>query len=261
MSESSDQNPPIALRDVSFAYLNGLRALAPTSLAVNAGEFVSILGPSGCGKSTLLRLIAGLLTPEAGQITLPAAMSRENIAFVFQSPALMPWASVDANVRLPLALVSHVDTDARVDHALQMVGLQSFRQAYPRELSGGMQMRVSIARALATRPKLLLMDEPFAALDEITRNKLDNDLRNLWAAHLPDAPLTTLFVTHSVYEAVFLSTRIVVMSAQPGHIVGELTIDQPHPRRDAFRSSERFAHYCAEASRLLHAGMRKEFTA
>jgi NitT/TauT family transport system ATP-binding protein len=162
------------------------------------------------------------------------------------------------------------DIDARIEHALQMVGLQDFRAAYPRELSGGMQMRVSIARALVTQPSLLLMDEPFAALDEITRSRLDADLLSLWKKEA----LTVLFVTHSIYEAVFLSTRIIVMSARPGRIIGELIIDEPSgatsdttgdatnnvtkPRNDAFRSSEKFAHYCAEASRLLHAGMSEK---
>ena len=253
MPESVVNNPAIVLRDVSFAYANGLAALAPVNLAVGQGEFSSILGPSGCGKSTLLRLVAGLLAPSDGTISLPANFSTDRMAFVFQSPTLMPWASVETNVRLPLTLVNNPDADARVDKALQLVGLHDFRTAYPRELSGGMQMRVSIARALATRPRLLLMDEPFAALDEITRNKLDDDLHRLWAAE----SLTTLFVTHSVYEAVFLSTRIVVMSARPGRIIGELTIDEQHPRSADFRTSEKFARYCADASRLLNAGMNE----
>jgi NitT/TauT family transport system ATP-binding protein len=253
MPETVVNNPAIVLRDVSFAYANGLAALAPVNLAVAKGEFISILGPSGCGKSTLLRLFAGLLAPSGGTISLPADFSTDRMAFVFQSPTLMPWTSVEANVRLPLTLVNNPDADARVDKALQLVGLQDFRNAYPRELSGGMQMRASIARALASQPSLLLMDEPFAALDEITRNKLDDDLRKLWAAE----SLTTLFVTHSVYEAVFLSTRLVVMSARPGSIVGELPIDEPHPRGGDFRTSEKFAHYCAEASRLLNAGMNE----
>jgi len=257
MLESTVNNPAMVLRDVSFAYANGLAALAPVNLAVAKGEFISILGPSGCGKSTLLRLVAGLLAPSSGTISLPADFSTDRMAFVFQSPTLMPWASVEANVRLPLTLANKPDADARVDKALQLVGLYDFRTAYPRELSGGMQMRASIARALASQPSLLLMDEPFAALDEITRNKLDDDLRKLWAAE----SLTTLFVTHSVYEAVFLSARIVVMSARPGRIVGELMIDEPHPRNADFRSSEKFARYCAEASRLLNAGMNESTAA
>ena len=242
---------PISLRNLSFTYPNGLAALAPIDLAVNAGEFVSILGPSGCGKSTVLRLVAGLLpAPDLGELQV----QRDALACVFQSPTLMPWGSVERNVRLPLELSGKQD-EALVQRALQMVGLEDFRRAYPRELSGGMLMRVSIARALATQPTLLLMDEPFAALDEITRNKLDSDLLALHAAQ----NLTVLFVTHSIYEAVFLSARIVVMSARPGRIVGELVIDEPGdatgPRSEAFRGSEKFARCCAEASRLLHLGM------
>ena len=244
----------IALRNVSFVYPNGLSALAPVDLDIHEREFVSILGPSGCGKSTLLRLVAGLLAPSRGSVDLGGEFSTRQIGFVFQSPTLMPWATVETNVHLPFSLAAHPDAESRIDHALNLVGLQEFRQAYPRELSGGMQMRVSIARALAIQPRLLLMDEPFAALDEITRNRLDNDLRDLWAAE----KLITLFVTHSVYEAVFLSTRIVVMSPRPGRIVGEVVVDQPHPRSEDFRNSEQFAHYCTEASRLLNVGMTVE---
>ncbi len=250
----------IRLRNLSFAYPNGLRALAPVDLDIRAGEFVSILGPSGCGKSTLLRLLGGLLTPSGGSIEADGDFAGQTTGFVFQSPTLMPWANVEANVRLPHALAATRDSDAsaRIDHALQMVGLHDFRHAYPRELSGGMQMRVSIARALAKQPRLLLMDEPFAALDEITRHRLDRDLRELWAAE----KLTTVFVTHSVFEAVFLSTRIIVMSSRPGRIVGEVTIDQAGeavtPRNDEFRISEQFARRCAEASRLLNLGMNED---
>jgi NitT/TauT family transport system ATP-binding protein len=269
-------NTAVDLRQVSYVYSNGLRALTPIDLRIDRGEFVSILGPSGCGKSTILRLVAGLLTPpqdaqpEARIDVWPDSPAEDNpLACVFQSPTLMPWANVERNVRLPLELSNKQDTqdiDARIEHALQMVGLQDFRAAYPRELSGGMQMRASIARALITQPSLLLMDEPFAALDEITRGRLDADLLSLWKKEA----LTVLFVTHSIYEAVFLSTRIIVMSARPGRIIGELIIDEPSnatneatnnvtkPRNDAFRSSEKFARYCAEASRLLHAGMSEK---
>jgi NitT/TauT family transport system ATP-binding protein len=269
-------NIAVDLHQVSYVYSNGLRALTPIDLRIDRGEFVSILGPSGCGKSTILRLVAGLLTPpqdaqpEARIDVWPDSPAEDNpLACVFQSPTLMPWANVERNVRLPLELSNKQDTqdiDARIEHALQMVGLQDFRAAYPRELSGGMQMRASIARALITQPSLLLMDEPFAALDEITRGRLDADLLSLWKKEA----LTVLFVTHSIYEAVFLSTRIIVMSARPGRIIGELIIDEPSnatneatnnvtkPRNDAFRSSEKFARYCAEASRLLHAGMSEK---
>lgn len=231
-----------------------MRALAPIDLAVKRGEFVSILGPSGCGKSTLLKLVAALLRPDAGEIALSEGLSNGKTSCVFQSPTLMPWADVERNVGLPLQL-SRQGNEALVERALRLVGLHEFRHSYPRELSGGMQMRVSIARALVTQPRLLLMDEPFAALDEITRGKLDAELHDLWRGGPVKEALTVLFVTHSIYEAVFLSTRIVVMSARPGRIVGELLIDEPHPRNDAFRTSEKFARYCAEASRLLNAAM------
>jgi NitT/TauT family transport system ATP-binding protein len=248
------------LRQICHRYPNGLQALAPLDLSVRRGEFVSIVGPSGCGKSTLLRLIAGLLPTSAGDVERDAEIAART-AFVFQSPALMPWANVVDNVRLPLTLAGNAGGNTSVGHALQTVGLQNFHSAYPRELSGGMQMRVSIARALATRPRLLLMDEPFAALDEITRSQLDDDLLKLWSVEA----LTVIFVTHSIYEAVFLSTRIVVMSARPGRIVGEVVVDEPSdattPRSAAFRSSEKFVRCSAEASRLLQLGMRDEIAA
>ena len=162
----------------------------------------------------------------------------------------MPWARVEANVRLPLDLarVRKEESRPRVAHALARVGLQGFERHYPRQLSGGMRMRVSIARSLVTEPNLLLMDEPFGALDEITRNRLDREIGELWAAR---RSLTVVFVTHSIYEAVFLSTRVLVMSARPGRIAGELEITEPHPRTDAFRTSERFARFCQRLSAML----------
>ncbi|HEX8013110.1 MAG TPA: ABC transporter ATP-binding protein [Casimicrobiaceae bacterium] len=242
---------------------NGVRALAPVTLSVREGEFATILGPSGCGKSTLLRMVAGLLAPSSGRVRLwpdvagPRLRARR-LAFVFQSATLMAWANVENNIRLPLDLghaerADAADASRRVERALALVGLQDFRSAYPRELSGGMQMRVSIARALVTGPSLLLMDEPFGALDEITRARLDRELCALWAREA----LTILFVTHSIYEAVFLSTRVLVMSRRPGRIVGEIEVDAPHPRSEAFRVSEAFAGYCARLSALLAAGMEE----
>lgn len=230
----------LALSGAALTYPGGLRALEPTSLSVEPGEFVSLIGPSGCGKSSLLRIAAGLAQPVPGEV-LRAPGAR--VAYVFQSPTLMPWADVARNVRLPLDL-EHVRSDeaeARVAEALRTVGLDDFASALPRELSGGMQMRVSIARALVTRPALLLMDEPFGALDEITRARLDRELLALWRSQ----GLGVLFVTHSLYEAVFLSTRVLVMTPRPGRIAAELVIDEPHPRDDAFRVSTRFAQLCA----------------
>ena len=238
---------------------NGLRALAPISLTVREREFATIIGPSGCGKSTLLKLVAGLAAPTAGSVRLwpegAAPRGSGRVAFVFQSPTLMAWADVEANVRLPLDLEGGVaDRAGRVDRALSLVGLEEFRAAHPRQLSGGMQMRVSIARALVTEPSLLLMDEPFGALDEITRARLDRELADLWAREA----LTILFVTHSIYEAAFLSTRVLVMSSRPGRLFAEVAIDAPQPRDEAFRGSERYAGYCARLSDLLSAAAGSE---
>jgi NitT/TauT family transport system ATP-binding protein len=221
-------------------------------LAVRAGEFVTLLGPSGCGKSTLLRMVAGLLAPSSGQVQLwpgQDAPGAPDLGFVFQEATLMPWASVLANVRLPLDL-AHVPrtlSEPRVQAALALVGLQGFEHALPRELSGGMQMRVSIARSLVTEPRLLLMDEPFGALDEITRNRLDGELLDLCVAR----GLTVLFVTHSIHEAVFLSQRVLVMAARPGRVVAEVTINEPYPRAPAFRVSTRFSQHAEQLQRAL----------
>jgi NitT/TauT family transport system ATP-binding protein len=252
----------VRLHRASKTYPNGLHALAPVDLIVREGEFATLLGPSGCGKSTLLRMVAELSSPSSGEVNLwpgtngKEAEPAEQLAFVFQTPTLMPWANVERNVALPLTLhrVPVTESAARVAGALQLVGLEKFRTLYPRQLSGGMQMRASIARALVTDPSLLLMDEPFGALDEITRARLDQEIRELWARR----SLTILFVTHSIYEAVFLSTRVLVMSAQPGRIVGEIEINEPHPRTDAFRMSERFARLCQRLSELLAHGSRSD---
>ena len=233
----------------------GMRALAPIDLKVGEGELVTLLGPSGCGKSTLLRLMAGLTPPSEGDLQWwgggfdAVGQSGRRLVFVFQNPTLMPWARVLPNVRLPLDLAgaSRGEADAAAERALDQVGLKGFEQHYPREISGGMQMRVSIARALVTQPDLLLMDEPFGALDEITRNKLDGELLEWSRAR----GLTIVFVTHSIYEAVFLSTRVLVMSARPGRILREVVIDEPYPRDDAFRGSQRFSDYCRELFGLL----------
>ncbi|MEM8813154.1 MAG: ABC transporter ATP-binding protein, partial [Pseudomonadota bacterium] len=229
------------------------------SLTVGSGEFMSLLGPSGCGKSTVLRIIAGLGAPTAGRVEWPEEDNRvsgevdHDIAFVFQEPTLMPWATVFGNVYLPLKLkgLSKSAARERVMDALAMVGLDAFEKAYPRELSGGMKMRVSIARALVTKPKLLLMDEPFAALDEITRFKLNNDLLDLWQMF----GFTVIFVTHSVFESVYLSSRIVVMAARPGRVVEDIQVEAPYPRGDSFRTSEVYNHYCRTASAALHGAM------
>jgi NitT/TauT family transport system ATP-binding protein len=237
--------PAVEVLSAEKTYANGTRALLPVDLTVREGEFVTLLGPSGCGKSTLLKMVAGLLAPSDGRLLLwrkPVAQveaAGHRLSFVFQEATLMPWARVAANVRLPLDLagVARAEADARVAEALALVGLARFADHRPRELSGGMQMRVSIARGLVTRPTLLLMDEPFGALDEITRNRLDSDLLALWGAKR----LTVMFVTHSIHEAVYLSNRVVVMAARPGRIVDEVVIDEPYPRGPEFRVSTRFS--------------------
>jgi NitT/TauT family transport system ATP-binding protein len=247
--------PVVEILSAEKIFPNGTRALAPIDLAVGAGEFLTLIGPSGCGKSTLLKLIANLIEPTDGRILWWSGEFRKveasgrSLAFVFQDPTLMPWARVETNVRLPLDLAGVPKTESRerVREALAWVGLEVFAHHYPRQLSGGMKMRVSIARSLITEPDLLLMDEPFGALDEFTRNRLDTDLVRLWW----ERKLTTMFVTHSIYEAVFLSTRVVVMGAQPGRICKIMSIDEPQPRDEGFRNSPRFAEYCRALSASL----------
>ncbi|MCJ0764464.1 ABC transporter ATP-binding protein [Variovorax terrae] len=244
-------NPLVSMQGVGKRYANGTLALDGMDLEIGDHEFVSFLGPSGCGKSTALRMIAGLMSPSAGRIRIGAdsAVQPADVSFVFQEPTLMPWATVADNVALPLSLagLERAEMARRVGEALEMVGLGAFGKVYPRELSGGMKMRVSIARAMVTRPKLLLMDEPFAALDEMTRIKLNNDVLALWSAHR----LTTIFVTHSVYESVYLSSRIVVMAARPGRVVADLAVDAPYPRNEEFRMSAAYSDCCRSVSTAL----------
>jgi NitT/TauT family transport system ATP-binding protein len=248
--------PPIVrLRHVDKTFARGTEALRHLDLTVAEGEFLSLLGPSGCGKSTALRLIAGLAGLTAGAIERPWPEGGRGgqIGFVFQEPTLMPWATVAANIQVPLTLlrVPRDQAAARVREAIGLVGLDGFERAYPRELSGGMKMRVSIARALATRPRLLLMDEPFAALDEITRMRLNNDLLGLWRRQ----GFTVVFVTHSVYESVYLSSRVAVMTPRPGRVAAEVTIDTPYPRDDGLRTSPEYNDYCRTVSARLAAAM------
>ena len=246
--------PLVSLRGVSKTFPNGTAALSRLDLDVAAGEFVSLIGPSGCGKSTALRILAGLAAPSSGSIDWAGA--RPEIGFVFQEPTLMPWASVIDNVWLPLRLRKIRKSNAlpRILEALALVGLSKFGDSYPRELSGGMKMRVSIARALVLRPQLLLMDEPFAALDEITRFKLNNDLMRLKA----ELGTTIVFVTHSVYESVYLSSRIVVMAARPGRVVSNINVEGPVVRTEEFRSTPLYTDVCRKASLALHGAMAAE---
>jgi NitT/TauT family transport system ATP-binding protein len=246
--------PLVSLGGVARRFGNGTLALAGVDLAIGAGEFLCILGPSGCGKSTLLRLLAGLLAPSEGRIEWPRGHpGRRGIGFVFQDPTLMPWADALANVRLPLRLAGlpRAEQEARGRAALAAVGLAGFERAHPRELSGGMRMRVSLARALVTRPALLLMDEPFAALDEITRHRLNDELLSLWQG----SGMTVVFVTHSVFESVYLATRIVVMAARPGRVAAVLPVSAPVPRPPGFRTSAAYAALYREASAALEQAM------
>ncbi len=228
-------------------------ALKGLNLAVNSGDFISLLGPSGCGKSTALRLIADLIHPTRGRITWAGGQNAGDLGVVFQEPTLMPWATVAQNVWLPFRLrgKSYNAVKDEIIEALRLVGLDKFQNSYPRELSGGMKMRVSIARAMVTKPRLILMDEPFAALDEITRFRLNNDLLAL----KEKIGCTVIFVTHSVFESVFLSDRIVVMAARPGRVIRELTVGAPYPRDEIFRTSAEYAAHCREASDALHEAM------
>ena len=240
-----------ALSGIGRTFDNGVEALGSVDLSISNGEFLSLVGPSGCGKSTLLRILAGLIPPSRGALAFPGG--RPEIAFVFQEPTLMPWARTLANVRMPLDLkgVPRAEADARARGALGRVGLAEFEQAWPRELSGGMKMRVSIARALAAKPRLLLMDEPFAALDEFTREALNDDLLRLWR----EDGLTVVFVTHSVFESTYLSTRIVVMTPRPGKVAGDILLDSPADRGPDYRLSPAFAEGARKVSSVLRDAM------
>jgi len=239
----------ITLSNVSKTYKNGTTALQNLNLSIEDGQFVSLLGPSGCGKSTVLRIIAGLGSMNSGQLYWGNSQIQQRLAFVFQEAALMPWATVAENVRLPLKLagVPSAEATQAVMEILKLVDLKGCERSYPRELSGGMKMRVSIARALITKPELLLMDEPFGALDEMTRSRLNSDLLDLWQ----QKQWTVLFVTHNIYEAVYLSNRVVVMASRPGRVVADLPIDMSYPRTEAFRTTPSFNAYCHQISRAL----------
>jgi NitT/TauT family transport system ATP-binding protein len=255
MAVGANARPLVSIRNVSKQFANGTVAIRGVNLDLRDGEFVSLLGPSGCGKSTLLRIVAGLGAPSAGAVEWPTSAhgatgeSHPDLGFVFQDPTLMPWSNALRNTMLPLTLagVGRAEAEARSAEMLALVGLKGFEKSYPRELSGGMKMRVSIARALVTHPKILLMDEPFAALDEITRHKLNDDLLALWWQNR----FTAVFVTHSVFESVYLAQRIVVMAARPGRVMADLANEAPYPRDALFRTSAEYAHLCRVASGTL----------
>ncbi len=239
------------LDNVEVDYPRG-PALGPFSLTIQSGEIVGLVGPSGCGKSTAMRLLAGLEAPTRGVVRRVTA--KGDTAVVFQAPTLMPWASARANVALPLELdrVRRDDARARADELLDRVKLAGAERAKPAQLSGGMAMRVSLARALVTDPKLLLLDEPFAALDEITRRALGEDVHTLWAASKP----AIVFVTHNVEEACYMAGRVVVMTPGPGRLAGETPVEGLLPRPPGFRTSEAFRHACERVSADLAAGMQ-----
>ena len=260
MDTATGQEAHLVAEDLGFAFSGGVRALAQVDLRLHAGEFVSVVGPSGCGKSTLLRLVAGLLPGAEGTLRVhgrdPATARREGgeLSFVFQQPTLLPWRTVEGNIRLPLELRGEIGgaARARVDELLALVGLAEFRRAHPSELSGGMQMRVSLARALVTRPRLLLLDEPFGALDDITRQTLNEELLALWERDR----FSALFVTHNVGEALFLGGRVLVLSARPGTIHHDIEVPFSRPRRLELRSEPQFARLAGEIGRLLRESYR-----
>lgn len=256
-SRQTAATPLLTMEGVCKTFENGLLALDGVTLTLpGEPQFLAVLGPSGCGKSTMLRIAANLETPSAGSVEWPGfggGPERSNLGYVFQEPTLMPWATVFDNVRLPLRIRgrSAGETTDRVMDVLTRTGLQDFARAYPRELSGGMRMRASVARALVTEPRLLLMDEPFAALDEITRAKIERDLLGLWLA----SGFTAIFVTHSVFEAVFLGSRVIVMTPRPGRVAADLSIGAPYPRTEEFRTSKAYIDLCREVSQALARAM------
>lgn len=242
-------------QEVDLAFPGPIHALDGVNLEIGRGEFVSIVGPSGCGKSTLLRIVAGLLRPSRGALTVSgmaaaaARRSKTRMSFVFQDPTLLPWRNVAGNIRLPLELerVERSARPARIRQNLELIGLEAFARRYPRELSGGMRMRVSLARALVTEPDLLLLDEPFAALDDITRQALNEELLGLWLRRR----WTGIFVTHNIAEAVFLSQRVLVMSRRPGKIVADVAVPFAGSRQPALRAEPEFARLCGQISDTL----------
>lgn len=246
----------VKMNQLSKIYPNGTLAASDVNLNIHEGEFLCFVGPSGCGKSTIFKMIAGLEKHSHGELEIfgvspNEARKRNEIAFVFQDHTLLPWSTVKDNVTLPLKLrggISKNEQKEEAERVLELVGLKDTMKMLPRELSGGMKMRVSIARALISRPKLLLMDEPFGALDEITRQTLQQELLNIWQK---DNKMTVLFITHNVFEAVYLSTKVVVMTPRPGKIDSIIDVPIPFPREDEFRTTAEFSKYVGEVSRGL----------
>lgn len=245
----------VNMDNVSKVYPNGKIAVQNVSLDIHQGEFISFVGPSGCGKSTIFNMISGIIDHSTGNLEILGTTPRlaqqlsTDVSFVFQEPTLLPWRSVLDNVMLPLEFRNFTkkEKNEKARHILDMVGLSDYTKALPRELSGGMKMRVSIARALVAKPKLLLMDEPFGALDEITRQNLQSELLRIWETE----KMTVLFITHNVFEAVYLSTKIAVMTPSPGKIESIVEVPLPFPRKEDFRTSHDFSDIAAKVSRDL----------
>lgn len=253
---NDSQDSLIEARSVTMSFGSERLALTDISCSIRAGEFVSLLGPSGCGKSTFLRLVAGLMPATSGTLTVAgespevARRERNRVAFVFQEPNLLPWRSVAENIRLPLELqsVPRHEHDQRIETSLKLIGLTTDdARKRPRSLSGGMRMRVSLARALVTQPNLLLLDEPFAALDDVLRQQLNEELVRIWTAR----QWTGMFVTHNVAEAVFLSQRIIVLTKRPGTIADTVSVPFAYPREPSLRATPEFARLCGELSQKL----------
>jgi len=247
--------PIVKMEKVNKIYPNGKTAVQNVSMQIRQGEFISFVGPSGCGKSTIFNMISGLITHTEGKLeilgTSPAQALKQStdVSFVFQEPTLFPWRTVLDNVSLPLEFRSFSKKEKleKVYQVLELVGLQDYAKSLPRELSGGMRMRVSIARALVAKPKLLLMDEPFGALDEITRQKLQTELLSIWEKE----KMTVLFITHNVFEAVYLSTKIAVMTPSPGKIESVIQVPLPYPREEELRTTHDFSDIAAKVSQDL----------
>ncbi|CAM3215762.1 ABC transporter ATP-binding protein [Paenibacillus lupini] len=255
MSTITQAKEWVKMERLSKVYPNGTVAVKEVDLTIHEGEFLCFVGPSGCGKSTIFKMITGLSNPSSGTLqvmgtTASDARKQSDTAFVFQDHTLLPWNSVIDNVTLPLALrgVPRKERQREAERVLEMVGLKDYMRSMPRELSGGMKMRASIARALVSKPKLLLMDEPFGALDEITRQTLQIELLELWRQ---DPEMTVLFVTHNVFEAVFLSTRIAVMTPRPGKIAELIDVPVPFPRDETFRTTPEFGQIVRSVSLAL----------
>ncbi|MBD2868661.1 ABC transporter ATP-binding protein [Paenibacillus sp. IB182493] len=253
---SGEDQAFVRMSNLSKVYPNGTVALNDVNLDISEGEFISFVGPSGCGKSTIFKLITGLSGHTSGELSILGLTPKEarkanNTSFVFQDHTLLPWSTVIDNVMLPLSLRGDSRKESRkeAERVLEMVGLRDYTKALPRMLSGGMKMRVSIARALVSKPKLLLMDEPFAALDEITRQSLQDELLSIWQQ---DRSMTVLFVTHNVFEAVFLSSRVAVMTPRPGKISNIVPIDVPYPRGEDYRTTARFSELVGAVSKSLN---------